>query len=195
MAKFVVQVRKKASKGECYPPNTLYQLCCALLQYLRNNGRPALNIFEDPNYKHFQDSIDAEMKRLTGLGFSANVKEAAAFSEAQEDELWSLGLLGDHSPSVLLNTLAFLIGKAFALRSGKEHRDLRFSQLTLESQCDKEPEKLVYVSFGEKNNLGGLKHRSLKRKRVEHYMNEDCPSRCLVRLYTRNMWKNAAQKQ
>ena len=31
LAKFVVEIRKKTSKGECYPPNTLYQLCCALL--------------------------------------------------------------------------------------------------------------------------------------------------------------------
>ena len=54
LAKFVIEVRKKATKGECYPPNTLYQLCCALLRYLRNNGRPALNFFEDPNFKHLQ---------------------------------------------------------------------------------------------------------------------------------------------
>ena len=46
-----------------------------------------------------------------------------------------------------------------------------------------EPEKLVYVSFGEKSNLGGLKHRNMKRKRAELYVNEDCPGRCLVRLY------------
>ena len=31
--------------------------------------------------------------------------------------------------------------------------------------------------------LGGLKHRNMKRKRVEHYVNEDCPGRCLVRPY------------
>ena len=40
LAKFVIE-------GECYPPNTLYQLCCALLRYPRNNGRPALNFLED----------------------------------------------------------------------------------------------------------------------------------------------------
>jgi hypothetical protein len=93
LAKFVVEVRKKATKGECYPPNTLYQLCCALLRYLRNNGRPALNFFEDPNFKHFQDSIDAEMKRLTGQGVDANAKQAQAFSEADEDKLWTSKLL------------------------------------------------------------------------------------------------------
>jgi hypothetical protein len=189
LAKFVVEVRKKASKGECYPPNTLYQLCCALLRYLRNNGRPALNFFEDPNFKHFQDSIDAEMKRLTGQGVGANVKQAQALSEADEDKLWTSKLLGDHTASVLLSTMVFLIGKNFALRSGREHRLLKFSQLTLEPACGKEPEKLVYVSFGEKNNLGGLKHRNMKRKRVEHYINEGCPSRCLVRLYKKYVGK------
>ena len=124
LAKFVVEVRKKTSKGECYPPNTLYQLCCGLLRYLTKNGRPAQNFFEDPKFKHFQDSIDAEMKRLTGLGVGANVKQAQAFSEAQEDKLWNSKLLGDHTASVLLNTMVFLKGKNFALRSGREHRNL-----------------------------------------------------------------------
>ena len=146
-------------------------MCCALLRYLRNNGRPALNFFEDLNFKHFQDSIDAEMKRLTGQGVGANVKQAQAFSEADEDKLWTSKLLGDHTASVLLNTMVFLIGKNFALRSGREHRLLNVL-LTLEPACGTEPEKLVYVSFGEKNNLGGLKHRNMKRKRVEHYINE-----------------------
>jgi hypothetical protein len=173
----VVEVRKKATKGECYPPNTLYQLCCALLRYLRNNGRPALNFFEDPNFKHFQDSIDAEMKRLTGQGVGANVKQAQAFSEADEDKLWTSKLLGDHTASVLLlNTMVFLIEKNFALRCGREHRLLKFSQFTLE-----------------KNNLGGLKHRNMMRKRVEHYINEGCPSRCLVRLYKKYMGKCSSE--
>ena len=111
------------------------------------------------------------------------LSKAQAFSEAQEDKLWNSKLLGDHTGSVLLNTMVFLIGKNFALRSAREHRNLKFSQLTLEPACGKEPEKLVCVSFGEKNNLGGLKHRNMKRERVEDYVNEDCPGRCLGRLY------------
>lgn len=189
LAKFVVEIRKKEDKGEYYPPATLYQLCCGLLRYLRNNGQPAINIFEDSCFKHFQDSIDAEMKRLTGLGVGANVKQAAPFTEDQEEKLWKLNLLGDHSPSVLLNTMVFVIGRNFALRSGEEHRSLKFSQLTVEPACDNEPEKLVYVSFGEKNNLGGLKHRAVKRKRIEHYANGDCPARCMVRLYKKYVEK------
>ena len=183
LAKLVVEIRKKGEKGEYYPPAILYQLCCGLPRYLRNNDRPALNIFEDSYFKHFQDSIDAEVKRLTGLGVSANVKQAAAFTEDQKEKLWNLNLLEDHSSSVLLKSIVFLVGKNFALRSDKEHRSLKFSHLTVEPACGNEPEKLVYVSFGEKNNLGGLKHRAVERKRIEHYANGDCPTRCLVRLY------------
>ena len=64
LAKFVVEVRKKEEAGKSYPPNSLYQLCCGLQRFLQNNGRPSLNIFEDCLFKHFQDSLDLEMKRL-----------------------------------------------------------------------------------------------------------------------------------
>ena len=47
----------------------------------------------------------------------------------------------------------------------------------------------MYVSFGEKNNLGGLKHHAVKRERIEHYANGDCPTRCLVRLYKKYVEK------
>ena len=100
-----------------------------------------------------------------------------------------LGLLGEDSPSVLLNTMVFLIGKNFSLRSGREHRNLKFSQLTLVPGTEREPEKLVYVSFEEKNNLGGLKHRNVRQKRLEHYANDEEPAMCLVRLYKKYLEK------
>ena len=53
--------------------------------------------------------------------------------------------------------MVFLIGKNFSLSSGREHRKLKFSQLTFVPVTDREPEKLVYVSFGEKINFGGLR--------------------------------------
>jgi len=54
-------------------------------------------------------------------------------------------------------------------RTGSEHRNLKFSQLTLVPGTDREPEKLLYVSFGEKNNLRGLKQCNVRQKRIERY--------------------------
>ena len=71
--------------------------------------------------------------------------------------------------------MAFLIGKNFSLRSGRELSKLKFSQLTLGPGRDREPEKLVYVSFGEKNNIRGWKLCNVRQKRIEHYANDKEP--------------------
>jgi hypothetical protein len=49
----------------------------------------------------------------------------------EEEMMWAKGLLGDADPRTLLNTLVFLFGKFFALRSGEEHRNLTFMQLNV----------------------------------------------------------------
>ena len=131
LGKFVLEIRKKKEPGSVYPPNTLYQMYCGLQRFLRDRGRPGLNVFEAPAFKHFQDCLDAEMKRLTNIGVGSTVKQAEPLCEDQEQKLWNLGLLGEDSSSVLLNTMVFLVGKNFSLRSGREHRSLKLSQLTL----------------------------------------------------------------
>jgi hypothetical protein len=118
------------------------------------------------------------MKRLRSLGVGSDVKQAQLFSEDEEEKLWSSKVLGSHNAQVLLDTLVFLIGKNFSLRSGQEHRRLRFSQLSLVGAKGNEEEKLVYCSFGEKN-----------AKRVEHYANRDRPERCLVMLHKKYLAK------
>ena len=95
---------------------------CGLQRFLRDNGRPGLNVFEAPTFKHFQDWLDAEIKQLTNIGVGSTVKQAEPLCEDQKQKLWNLGLLGEDSPSVLLNTMVFLIGKNFSLRSGREQR-------------------------------------------------------------------------
>ena len=84
---------------------------------------------------------------------------------------------------MLLDTMVFLIGKHFALRRGKEHRSLTFSQFTLVEATTDEPEKLVYCSFGEKNNAGGLKHPRIRQQKIDLYANVEKSARCVVNLY------------
>ena len=89
------------------------------------------------------------------------------------DILWEKGLLGDHSPQVLSDTMVYLIGFCFALRSGEEHRRLCFNPAQIE---------LVEKDVS-KTNQAGLHHRNVAPKEVIHHANKDNPQRCLVRLY------------
>ena len=81
--------------------------------------------------------------------------------------MWKAGVLGTHSPDTVINTLLFLTGKLFALRGGKEQRDLTHDQFEFVDQ----PNGLVLVKYVEKvskTNQGGLKRRKKELKTVEH---------------------------
>ena len=54
--------------------------------------------------------MDGELKRLNGTGKYVYKKKADIIIAEMEGILWKNGLLGDHSPQVLVNTLAYLIG-------------------------------------------------------------------------------------
>ena len=157
--------------------------------YIRENSRPEVNIFSDPKFKYFADSLDCEMKNLTSHGIGVIKKQAQPLSEQEEDVLWQKGILGESTPQCLLQTMLFLIGQFFALRSGDEHRSLKFGQLTLLNENGRE--KLCYNSHGEKTWRGGLRDRKYKNtgKVIKHHANVDNPSRCLVRLFKKYVSK------
>ena len=71
------------------------------------------------------------MRRLTAKGIAHTTKQAEPITCNEEETLWKKGLLEETSSSVLLNTMVFMCGMYFALCSGHEHRELRFSQLQI----------------------------------------------------------------
>lgn len=78
------------------------------------------------------------MKRLTAKGLGCEIKQAEPITKDEEQLMWTKGVLCDTDPKTLQNTLFFLIGKFFALKSGEEHRSLTFDQIRVIKGSDKE---------------------------------------------------------
>ena len=77
-----------------------------------------------------------------------------------------------------------MCGVYFALRSGHEHRSLRFEPSQIEL-VEREGER-AYIKYTEdisKNNPGGLKGRKNKPKVVIQHENVSNPARCFVKLF------------
>ena len=178
LCRFVLEVRRK--DGKEYPPNTLHQLFCGILRYVRDRV-PELDIFKQPSFSGFQKTLDAEMKRLRACGMGSAPKRAEPITLSEENSLWDQKILGAHSPRALVDTMVYMCGLYFALRSESEHRQLRNSDI----EVIERPGEVGYVMYNEstsKNNSGGLKNRKVKPKSVVHYANTENPQRCFVRL-------------
>ena len=95
--------------------------------------------------------------------------------------MWEEGSLGDSSPQQLLDTLLYCLGLNLALRSGKEHRDLRpdMFELIQEPYSDL---NLLYTESGSKNHTGGLSDRKVANKTVKIFGNLENPKRCVITL-------------
>jgi hypothetical protein len=73
LSKFVLEAR---SDGNPYPPNTLYQICCGLMRFVRDR-RPEVNLFKGNSFIGFRRALDGEMKRLRSNGYGVARKQAA----------------------------------------------------------------------------------------------------------------------
>ena len=156
------------------------------MRHLRWNGRPHIDFFKDPEFADFRLTLDAEMKHLQSQGEGSKKKQAEVLTEDEEDMLWEKGYLGDSTPQSLLDTMVFYNGLYFALRSGKEHRQLRRTPCQI--QLVEPPNQRAYLKYVEdlsKNHPGGLKGRKITPKIVLHHSNTERPERCFVRLFKR----------
>ena len=152
MLHFILEDRRKDAKP--YPPNTLHQLVCGILCYVREL-KPDIDFFKDKEFAGLRRTLDAEMKSLRAQGLGIVVKQAQPITPADEEKLWESGILGDHSPQALLDTMVFMCGLYFALRSGQEHRSLQMDQIRLVEPPGASA-FLVYTKNVSKNNPGGL---------------------------------------
>ena len=183
MTRFVLEARKK--NGDPYPPNSLHHIVTGLMRHLRWSGR-VIDFFKDSNFIEFRASLDSEMKRLQSTGLGSVKRQAEVITEEDEETLWRKGLLGDHTPQVLLDSIVYYCGLHFALRSGKEHRQLRHFPCQIELvETAGQRSFLRYTEDQSKNHQGGLRARKVKHKVVIQHENTEDPKHCFVRLFKR----------
>jgi hypothetical protein len=148
---------------------------------------PEWNLFTQPEFCDFWDSLDAQMQdsKVKGLG---NTKKRQLITAEEENIMWKCGVLGMHSPQARVDAMFFLIGMCFGLRDRQEHRQLCWhnSQLPLveipaDSQSPLQRSYLKYVEDVTKNNQEGIKMRKFEPKTVVQHENVENLHRCIVR--------------
>jgi hypothetical protein len=148
--------------------------------YLHDKNKP-YKLLSDPSFGELQNCVDNLMKVRAERGLGLYKKQAQVLSLEKERKLWDMGLLGCDDAKTLLDTMLYLIGLNFALRSGEEHRSLSWGQLSLHEDGDSR--WLQYTEKISKTNRRGLKDVGVERKQVKAYARKDCPERCLVSLF------------
>ena len=107
----------------------------------------------------------------------------------EENLLWEKGVLRDGDPQTLIDTMLFLYGICFALRSIQEHLNLKLPQLSDQDGAA----YLLYTDNTSKNNQGGLSHRKIKSRTVACFENISNPQRCLVRTFQKYLTHRPTQ--
>jgi hypothetical protein len=123
-------------------------------------------MFHSTELKPLQQTFDGQLKELQ-LSQQPFKKQSDALSASDENEMWTKGELGTHSPEVVINTLLYLSGKLFVLHGGQELGELTHDQIEFEER----PDGNVSVTYKEKvwkTNQGGLKRRKIESKVVHH---------------------------
>ena len=95
---FTLEVRKQ--DGSVFPPASLHHSTAGLMRHLGWNGRSQVNLFRDCDLHDFRTLLYAEMKRLQREVVGAKKRQAKVLTEANEELMWSEGLLGDTTPEL-----------------------------------------------------------------------------------------------
>ena len=185
LCRFICEVRKAKQGGE-YPGRTLYQMACAIQNYLKKKGLK-WRIVHGENFQDFNRVLDGVMQERANAAIGTVRRQAEVISMEFENKLWETNVLGEESPDKLRSTVLYLLGVNCALRAGDEHYGLRRpggctpSQISFETnsmnvKCLVYPEDNVT-----KTNLGGIRDQKKERKIVWIKPSRNV-NRCPVRL-------------
>ena len=182
LCRFISETKKES--GADFPPKTLRHIILAIQMYLESLGF-MWKLVDGVEFVNLKLCLDNVMKEKAAMGLGRVVKQAEAFNFSDIEKLWNLGLLGQSNPTQLMETVLFLLGLVYGLRTGREYKMLRRpgcdGQFTYCSDDSYECIKFV-EDVSMKTNRGGLKHVNVAPKVVMIYPAKNL-ERCPVRLF------------
>ncbi len=173
------------SDGHDYPGNTLYSIVVMLQLHFEKRGH-VLKLINNPEFVKVKNTLDNLMKKQVAERVSSSTKAADPFSVEAEEQFWQQNILGSEDADQLRDTVMYLIGLTFALRSSKEHRSLRCPPYNPQIRVLQNSQGEWYLEYKEdpqsKSNQGGLNSRKYEPKIVRAYGHKN-PLRNIVVLY------------
>lgn len=130
---FLVEVKKK--DGQDYEPTTLRSFVSSIDRHLRKKDYPT-TIIEGHEFRKARDTMVAKQKELKKAGKGNKPNAAKNLTDNEVDILFSKDLLGCATPESLINTLWLNNTQYFGLRGCKEHRDMKWGDIKLQTSVD-----------------------------------------------------------
>ena len=185
LCRFITEVKK--IDGSDFPGKTLYNIVVCVQFHLETMGF-GWKIINEDSFKEVKFTLDNMMKLRTQQGIGTSVCKAEVLTTTDEDLLWSLGYLGTSNPTQLLSTVVFVIGKGFALCTGKEHRALCGLPFRSQFKFMHDDDGKIFLRYTEdiglKTNKGGLRQKAMQPKQVDLYASDNeerCPLRIILK--------------
>ena len=165
LARFSVECRRV--DGKEYPASSLYNICCGIQRFLKDNGiSEDIMKKENRDFMYFHNALNSKMKDLTSRGIGVQKKQASALSLKEEEIIWSKRIFGDDSAQSLSFTVYYYNCKLFGLRGRDEHRSLDCSQFEVSQG------KIAFYGRTSKTYKGDLSNLNSKAKIIEHFDSE-----------------------
>ncbi|KAK3737414.1 hypothetical protein QZH41_000672 [Actinostola sp. cb2023] len=145
------------------------------LKYLQSPYR----IAKDREFQKCRDVLEGKARALRQQGYGKRPNASKPLNAEDEEQLWSSGVMGSHSPNALISTLWFILSLHFGLRGCQEHHSMFVEDFTIDKD-DNGNEYLTNEENPTKTRQGGLR---IKRRAVKPKMFPTGGARCPVRLF------------
>ena len=134
LCRFICEVRKRKEDGD-FPGRVLYQMVCALQNYLKKNSKD-WKLLHGEEFQNFNRVLDSVM------AVGTIKRQAQVISLQYEKNMWGHNILAEDTPDKLRTMVLYSIGINCALCAGDENYSLRrpggcmSSQISFERSYD-----------------------------------------------------------